>query len=94
MTSEDATYFNTIKQVYFFSDTEEEEETEDEAEVKHVMNGAEDQSIAKTVFSLLQKLRHPDLTIHLTPNIVITPSQTRVLMFDAENDILLCSNPM
>lgn len=54
--------------------------------------GSEDQAIAQTiVFSLLQRQNHPSFQHHLIPNIVITPTEFRVYMYDAVKDILLSS---
>ena len=57
--------------------------------------GAEDQAIAQIiVFSLLQKQRHPEFHHHLIPNIVISPIDFHIFMYDAVNDILLASYPL
>lgn len=57
--------------------------------------GAEDQAIAQIiVFSLLQKQRHPEFQHHLIPNIVISPTDFHIFMYDAVNDILLGSYPL
>lgn len=54
--------------------------------------GAEDQSVAETiVFSLIQRIHHPDLKTHLIPYIVISSCDFRILMYDADNDVFLCS---
>lgn len=44
------------------------------------------------VFSLVQKQRHPDSLDHMVPNVVISPEKFEIVMYDADNDILLCSN--
>ena len=46
------------------------------------------------VFSLLQKQKHPEFSHHIVPNIVISPKKVEIMMYDADNDILLCSNPI
>ena len=52
-----------------------------------------EQALAQTiVFSLLQKKEHPEFKHHMIPNIVISPKEVEVLLYDAENDILLCGN--
>lgn len=52
-----------------------------------------EQALAQTiVFSLLQKQRHANLDSYLMPCILITPHSFQITMYDAENDILLCSN--
>lgn len=54
---------------------------------------AMNQSIAQTiVFSFLQntKISH----IRFVPNILIDPNKFRVIMYDAVNDILICSQPL
>ncbi|XP_022333863.2 uncharacterized protein LOC111130887 [Crassostrea virginica] len=62
--------------------------------VKQVLPEKEyEQALAQTiVFSLLQKKEHPALKHHMIPNIVISPKEVEVLLYDAENDILLCGN--
>ncbi|XP_062618530.1 uncharacterized protein LOC134280123 [Saccostrea cucullata] len=64
------------------------------ADVKHSpLDGARKQTIAQTiVFSLLQKQNHPDLKNLLVPNILISPEEMQIIMYDAKNDVLLCSN--
>ena len=52
-----------------------------------------EQAIAQTiVFSLIQSQRHPEFLTHMVPNIVISPEEVQIFMYDAANDILLCSN--
>lgn len=64
------------------------------AEVKHTTSsGARQQTLAQTiVFSLLQKQKHPDSKNFLVPNILISPEEVQIVMYDAEYDVLLCSN--
>lgn len=53
------------------------------------------QAIAKTiVFSLVQKQEHPDVLHHMIPNIVISPDKLEIMLYDSDNDVLLCSNPI
>lgn len=53
----------------------------------------DDQTIAQSiVFSLLQKKRHPELRNFLIPTIVMSSTKFRIIMYDAENDVLLRSN--
>lgn len=74
--------------VFFFTD----EDSPDEETISEDAKGSEDQAIAQTiVFSLLQRQNHPSCQHHLIPNIVITPTEFRVNMYDAVNDILLSS---
>ncbi|KAJ8303300.1 hypothetical protein KUTeg_019696, partial [Tegillarca granosa] len=42
--------------------------------------------------SMLQKSIHPEFNNHMIPTIVISSTKIRILMYDAENDILLRSN--
>lgn len=52
-----------------------------------------DQAIAQTiVFSFLQKKVLPNLSF--VPNILISPNEFRIIMYDVANDILLCSEPV
>lgn len=52
-----------------------------------------EQALAQTIVtSLLQKQRHENLESYLMPGILITPHNFQITMYDAENDILLCSN--
>ena len=44
------------------------------------------------VFYLLQKQKHPNFRNVLTPNILISPEEVQIVMYDAEYGILLCSN--
>ncbi|XP_061183614.1 uncharacterized protein LOC133191883 [Saccostrea echinata] len=51
------------------------------------------QAIAQTVvFSLVQKQKHPEFLHHMIPNIVISPEKVEIMMYDSDNDVLLCSN--
>lgn len=51
-----------------------------------------DQAIAQTiVFSFLQKGGSPNIFI---PNILISPKEFRVIMYNAEYDLLICSQPL
>lgn len=55
----------------------------------HVCN----QAIAETItFSFFQKKEHQHIWI--SPNILISPKEFRIIMYDAENDILICSQPL
>ena len=57
------------------------------------MTGADSQAIAHTiVFSFIQRKRHPK--IFLIPNILISPNSIRIIMYDAVNNILICSLPL
>lgn len=52
----------------------------------------EDQAVAETiVFSFLQKTKHPDIFI---PNILFSPREFRIIMYDSKKDILICSQPL
>ena len=58
---------------------------------KHIL----EQAIAQTiVFSLIQSQKHPEFLNHMVPNIVISYEDFQIFMYDAANDILLCSNPI
>lgn len=63
------------------------------AEVKlHFSEYSMNQAIAQTiVFSCIQKKKYPTFPNHMVPNIVISPENFRVIMYDAEKDVLLCS---
>ena len=55
-------------------------------------HGAENQAIAQTiVFSYIQRKRNPSFKHFLIPNILISPYHFRILMYDSQNDILICS---
>jgi hypothetical protein len=56
---------------------------------EHILEQVISQTI---VFSLLQNQRHPEFLNHMVPNIVISPEKVQILMYDAANDVLLCSN--
>jgi hypothetical protein len=84
----------------FFSDEEDEGDGDSPggrtiSEVKLSLSGAESQAIAQTiVFSFLQRKRHRKFSNFLIPNILISPHDFRIIMFDAVNDILICSVPL
>lgn len=77
-------------------DEEEDEQNEislDRGTKTEVKKHTLEQAFAQTiVFSLVQKQRHPDSLDHMVPNIVISPEKFEIVMYDADNDILLCSN--
>lgn len=51
-----------------------------------------DQAIAQTiVFSFFQEKKNPDIFI---PNILISPEEFRVIMYNAKHDLLICSQPL
>lgn len=55
-------------------------------------NAVKDQATAQTiVFSFLQRETHLNLFI---PNILISPDEFRIIMYDADNDILICSESL
>lgn len=63
-----------------------------EEKISLYSNNVENQSVSQAiVFSLLQQSRHPELKHFLIPNIVISASHFRVIMYDAKNDVLLRS---
>ena len=43
---------------------------------------------------MLQLQHHPNWTNHLVPHILISPHEFRIIMYDAVNDILLCSQSL
>lgn len=50
------------------------------------------QALAQTiVFSWIQRKRHPTRSNHMVPNIVISPKQFKIMMYDAEKDVFLVS---
>jgi hypothetical protein len=58
------------------------------------LQAAQDQALAQViVFSLLQKQKHPELTHHLVPNILISHEEFQIFMYDSMNDILVGSYP-
>ncbi|XP_052680844.1 uncharacterized protein LOC128161572 [Crassostrea angulata] len=62
-------------------------------EVKVKAVGTSERALAQTiVFSLLQRQRHPNFRTSLTPNILFSPDFIQIIMYDAVNDVLLCSN--
>ncbi|KAK3090913.1 hypothetical protein FSP39_015683 [Pinctada imbricata] len=67
---------------------------EDESEGDSPGGKTESQVIAQTiVFSFIQRKRHPHFSNFLIPNILISPHDFRIIMYDAFNDILICSVP-
>lgn len=57
--------------------------------------GVFDQAIAQTiVFSFTQRERHPNLREIFIPNILVSPKELRVFMYDSDNDILIYSPPL
>lgn len=57
--------------------------------------GVFDQAIAQTiVFSFTQRGRHPNLREIFIPNILVSPKELRVFMYDSDNDILIYSPPL
>lgn len=61
--------------------------------MKEIAVGTSERAIAQTVvFSLLQRQRHPNFRTSMTPNILFSPDYIQIIMYDAVNDILLCSN--
>lgn len=66
------------------------------SEVKiSLSQSAENQAIAQTiVFSFIQRKRHPEFSNFLIPNILISPQEFRIIMYDSVNDILICSVPL
>lgn len=63
-------------------------------EVKRSMSqpNIADQAVAETiVFSFLQKTKYPDIFI---PNILFSPREFRIIMYDSVKDILICSQPL
>ncbi|XP_062580626.1 uncharacterized protein LOC134242536 isoform X2 [Saccostrea cucullata] len=56
---------------------------------------AREQTLAQAiVFSLLQKQQRPNLKHFLIPTILISPERMQIVMYDAEYDVMLCSNLM
>lgn len=50
------------------------------------------QALAQTiVFSWIQRKRHPERSNHMVPNIVISPKQFKIMMYDAGKDVFLVS---
>ncbi|XP_061197458.1 uncharacterized protein LOC133205635 [Saccostrea echinata] len=65
------------------------------AEVKRRATWTSEEAIAQTiVFSLLQKQQYPNSPNCVVPSILISPDYVQIMIYDAENDILLCSNFM
>ena len=46
------------------------------------------------MFSFIQNKKHPNLSNFLIPNIFISTREFRIVMYDAEKDILICSVPL
>lgn len=70
--------------VFFFFFFYTDEDSPGGKTISEGAKGSEDQAIAQTiVFSLLQRQNHPSFQHHLIPNIVITPTEFRVYMYDA-----------
>lgn len=81
----------TLNTVFFISDSEGGRNI---IEVKRSLSQSKiaDQAVAETiVFSLLQKTKHPNIFI---PNILFSPREFRIIMYDSEKDILICSQPL
>ena len=58
------------------------------------LQAAQDQALAQViVFSLLQRQKHPEMAHHLIPNILISPEEFQIFMYDSVNDILVGSRP-
>lgn len=65
------------------------------SEMKPSLSCAESRAIAQTiVFSFCQRKRHPHLSNFLIPNVLISPKDFRIIMYDSVNDILICSAPL
>lgn len=57
--------------------------------------GVFDQAMAQTiVFSVTQRQRHPALRKVFIPNILVSPTEFRVFMYDSDYDILIYSVPL
>ncbi|KAJ8308907.1 hypothetical protein KUTeg_013781, partial [Tegillarca granosa] len=100
-------YYQTSDTVHSTSNIEENEEHSDKNDdskdgksnryrkIESPDIDTEDQAIAQAiVFSLLQKSKHPDSKMFLIPTIVISREHFRILMYDAENDVLLRSQSL
>lgn len=69
--------------------------TTSEAKLYLSKTSAENRAVAQTiVFSFLHQKRHPEFPNLLIPNILISPQEFRIIMYDAVNDILMCSVPL
>ena len=74
----------------FIDDEEDSPSGKQIVEMKH--QGAENQVIAQTIaFSHIQGRWHPSFKHFLIPNVLISPYQFRIMMYDSRNDILICS---
>lgn len=63
--------------------------------MKSSLSCAESRAIAQTiVFSFCQRKRHPHFSNFLIPNVLISPKDFRIIMYDSVNDILICSAPL
>lgn len=85
---------NTDKNCYSFELTGKPPVGESIAEIKksyadHSMNQALAQTI---VFSCLKQMKEPDVSNHMVPNLVISPEKFRIIMYNAKEDVLLCSH--
>lgn len=86
----------------FFSDCDDDNEysssggkTISESKLFLSKTSAENRAVAQTiVFSFLHRKRHPEFPNLLIPNILISPQEFRIIMYDAVNDILMCSVPL
>lgn len=79
---------------FFIADVDDSTKNRNIIEVKRSQFNCKivDQAIAQTiVFSFLQKKQHPNVFI---PNILISPREFRVIMYDSNKDILICSKPL
>lgn len=53
-----------------------------------------DQAVSQTiVFSYIQEKKYP-LAYSFVPNILISRNEFRIIMYNAKNDILICSQPL
>lgn len=79
----------------FFVDTNmEDSDVSPGGRTKQTAIRAVNQSVAETiVFAMIQKTCYPNFQNHLIPNIVIDSQSGhfRILMYDAKNDVFLCS---
>ncbi|VDI38520.1 Hypothetical predicted protein, partial [Mytilus galloprovincialis] len=84
-----------IDDIVIISDDKDESDDIDSVTYrKEDVIGSEDQGVAQTiVFSFIQRKRHPTLC-SLIPNILISSSYFRIIMYDSVHDILLCTAPI
>lgn len=92
-------YFISIKYIPLFEILETNDDSPGGKRITEVKQALPEnilsQAIAQTiVFSLLQKQKHPEFLHHMIPNIVISPEKLEIMMYDSDNDVLLCSNPI